>query len=378
MGTTDEWMARHITDPALRGVLTTVWGDYGLPPERSAFLMHALVVDSYRNGAWYPDGGSARLAEAMKAVIEAAGGRVQGQTTVERILVERGRAVGVEGARFRRSGNVSQRWYAPVVFSGIGAHGTYHRLLAHLPLEAERNETARLMAPASSAVTLYIGLREDPARLGFSAENLWLSREPAGGGCENDPQALLQGRVQHGFLSFPSKKNPRARAHTAEVVATVPWAPFERWSGQPWRKRDAEYQALKAKISEGLLDLVESYFPGFRDLVAYHELSTPLTQAFFTGHPHGAFYGLPGTPQRFNSPVVGTRTPVAGCYLTGTDAASLGIVGAMMGGVMAAATSLGMSGFPQVMKRVNADRETRSQMGSKADETLNVSPKGGA
>jgi hypothetical protein len=72
--------------------------------------------------------------------------------------------------------------------------------------------------------------------------------------------------------------------------------------------------------------------------VIHHELSTPLSASFFTRAPQGAIYGLEATPKRFTSTQLRTRTPIKNLYLTGGDVATLGIAGAMVGGVLTAGT----------------------------------------
>ena len=93
---------------------------------------------------------------------------------------------------------------------------------------------------------------------------------------------------------------------------------------------------MKHRIAEGLLEFVDRHYPGFKSLVDYCEVSTPLTVEHFTGHLRGSVYGIPATPERFRLPYLSVATPVKNLYLTGADVASLGIVGAMMGGVATA------------------------------------------
>jgi phytoene dehydrogenase-like protein len=147
------------------------------------------------------------------------------------------------------------------------------------------------------------------------------------------------------YLSFPSLKDPEARAHTAEIVTTVDAADFARWEGTAWKRRGAEYQALKDRIADGLLAAVEKRLPGFRDLVAYRELSTPLTTGQFTAHPGGESYAIPWTPDRFHNRWLQVRTPVPGLLLTGADALMLGVVGTAMSGLMCAAAACGPATF---------------------------------
>ena len=82
-------------DARLRGVLSGQWGDYGLPPGQASFFMHALLVGHYFNGGAYPVGGSSRIAATILPGIEREGGAVITSAEVERLLIERGRAVGV-------------------------------------------------------------------------------------------------------------------------------------------------------------------------------------------------------------------------------------------------------------------------------------------
>jgi len=66
-----------LTDnPTLKAVLCAQLGDYGLPPARASFAIHAMVFNHYLGGGSYPVGGSARIAEAVAPLIEAAGGQI--------------------------------------------------------------------------------------------------------------------------------------------------------------------------------------------------------------------------------------------------------------------------------------------------------------
>ena len=92
---TEHYMERRFHDPALRALLTTHWGDYGVEPARSAFVAHAMIICHYMNGAWFPSGGSGQIARMIEEGIVGAGGQIRLAQDVEEILVEDGTAVGV-------------------------------------------------------------------------------------------------------------------------------------------------------------------------------------------------------------------------------------------------------------------------------------------
>jgi phytoene dehydrogenase-like protein len=81
----------------------------------------------------------------------------------------------------------------------------------------------------------------------------------------------------------------------------------------------------------------------------FSELSTPLTTEHFTAHPRGSIYGVPATPERYRKSWLKPDTPLKNLYLTGADAGCLGIMGALMGGVSAAARIIGPMGLFSIM-----------------------------
>jgi phytoene dehydrogenase-like protein len=145
------------------------------------------------------------------------------------------------------------------------------------------------------------------------------------------------------FVSFPSLKDPAQRheaprRHTAEVVTVIDWEPFARWSRSKLQDRPEEYAAFKAAVTQTLLAQFTRHFPELAPMVVFQELSTPLTMTAYTGAYRGASYGLEVSPRRFLSGSLNVRTPIHRLYLTGQDVTSPGVTGAMMGGVLAAAS----------------------------------------
>jgi all-trans-retinol 13,14-reductase len=71
-------------------------------------------------------------------------------------------------------------------------------------------------------------------------------------------------------------------------------------------------------------------------MIRCHELSTPLSTAAFVNARQGAMYGLETTPRRLLARSLAAKTPVPGLFLAGQDVTTPGVVGAMMGGMLAA------------------------------------------
>lgn len=54
--TTDEVLREMVHDERLRSVLTVQWGDHGGRPKEGSFAMHAMIMNHFINGAYYPVG----------------------------------------------------------------------------------------------------------------------------------------------------------------------------------------------------------------------------------------------------------------------------------------------------------------------------------
>jgi all-trans-retinol 13,14-reductase len=321
---------RNIRDARLAAILTARWGDYGIPPAQSPFAIHALVTSSYFDGAYYPVGGPARLAEAIGETVRATGGELRTEAAVSEICVAGGRIAGV-----RLAGG--ETIDAPIVVSAMGAHNT----IAALPADAasEWRRDVQSLKSGLSYVSLYLGLRGDIRAQGASAANVWVYESHDIGRvwerpADEDAPSL--------YISFPSLKEAAHQdpeRHTAEVVAICRWEPFSAWSGSRPGHRPEDYEATKAWIGGNLLAQFKRHFPRLGDAIDYHECSTPLSQASFVLAERGAMYGLQMSAERMSHSALRIRTPVPGLLLAGQDATGPGIQGAFMGGFLAAASS---------------------------------------
>ncbi len=343
--TVKAYLDSHFREERLKSILASQWGDYGLPPHLASFGVHAGVVRHYLEGGYYPVGSAAALVEDMAGVVREAGGDLKVRHKVLSIVVEENQAKGVEV----ETSAGREVIYASEIYSDAGAETTYKKLLGGKVTDAE--ELKRLgSVPLYSVVTLYMGLKSRCEHLGIHGQNLWIFD-----GFDHDAvwerrNRLADGKASSCGVSFPGIKDPAAKKVTAEIIAPLDYSVFEKWKDTRWMNRGVEYQNLKKKISEALMDFVEGHLPGFREEVVFSELSTPLSDEYFTGHREGGIYGFPGIPGRYEMRSLGPKTPVKGLTLVGTDAAGHGITGAMMGGFLGVSVQHGQEIFLRVFQ----------------------------
>lgn len=339
--TTREVLETLTANQELIAVLTGQWGDYGLPPAQSSFLMHAMLAKHYMAGGNYPVGGASSIARTIIPVIEAAGGKVFTYAGVEQILVgERG----AYGVRLKKDGH---ELHADAVVSCAGLLPTYQRLL---PAEVQAHyglaKATRNVVASASHVCLYLGFKGTAEKLGLPRTNYWVYPD-----ADHDGN-VARFKASNGldfpliYISFPAAKDPLWNERypdrtTVEIVApTLPqW--FAKWRGTTWGKRGDEYEALKAQMTEVLLRSLYRFFPQLQAALDFHELSTPLSTEWFQWNVAGEIYGIDHTVARFNETAIHSQTPVPGLYLTGADTVTAGVGGALMAGVLTASCLMG-------------------------------------
>ncbi|MBF0440833.1 MAG: NAD(P)/FAD-dependent oxidoreductase [Oligoflexales bacterium] len=345
--TTQNYLDLNFRCQKLKALLTAQWGNYGLPPSESAFIAHAMIAGHYLNGAYYPVGGARTIADSITRIIEDNMGEVICNRDVKEIICSNGCVTGVRAVNLTTGED--EVFHAPVVISNTGVYSTYIRLLPEnieIPFREEIKQNAE---KGTSAITLYIGFKDNPAKLGLNGENYWIYYDYNHNLCGFDQ--LVNGKELATFLSFPSLKDASCRngRHTAESIIFMRYEGFEKWMGQPWSKRDLEYKQLKNRISLVLIENLERLFPGFSEMVAFHELSTPLSVEHFSSHYRGNIYGMPVTPERMEKPWCSTFSPISGLFLSSTDTSLPGIAGALTSGAVSAAGILGKRSITSIL-----------------------------
>jgi all-trans-retinol 13,14-reductase len=325
----DELTANH----NLKTVLAAQWGYYGSPPSRSSFAIHALVTKHFAYGGFYPVGGSKKIAEHLLKTVADNGGWTRIRADVSQVLLKNRKAAGV----LLKNG---EEIHAKKVISSVGALATVKRLLPEPEKEkAWVNEISRLK-PSSAHLCLNIGFKGDIRQAGASASNKWFweTWDTEFESWDIEQEDALAPVL---YTSFPSLKDPLHQPgpenlHTGEVVTFVPYGSFSKWKDTRLMKRGTDYEDLKKELAGRLLNQLLKYLPGLKPLISMAELSTPLSTEHFTRAVSGAIYGIEPTPERYKNPWLRPHTPIKNLYMGGSDIATVGVIGAMVGGILAA------------------------------------------
>lgn len=347
---TQEVLETLTSNQELIAALTGQWGDNGMVPTESSFIIHALIARHYLHGGYYPIGGASEMAKTIIPVIQQSGGEVFTYADVREILVENGKATGVRMAD-------GQDILAPAVISNAGVYNTFQTLL---PESAPHRDFYQMklgqVKRSMASVCLYIGLEDSAENLQLPKTNFWIyPGTDHASQVENFLNAPEEHDIPLTYISFPSAKDPSfaerypGRA-TIEIVAPGPFEWYENWADKPWGKRGEDYEAMKDAYAQRLLEKLYEKMPHLRGKVDYYELSTPLSTDYFCRYTTGEIYGLDHDPERFEQDWLKPKTRIPGLYLTGQDIMTCGVVGAMIGGLLTTIAVGGMKSLPLAKK----------------------------
>lgn len=314
----------------LASIFSYMFGNYGATPDKSPFALHAINMNHYRDGSFYPVGGPGQIAECILPTIIDGGGQLAVSSPVERILVEHGKAVGVKLA-------TGEEVHCPLVISDVGARPTLIDLLDP-EVSTRLGYPARFDALAPSPGHGYLQLGYDE-HLELPKHIIWAMASRPGldpydlAGADAHWKRDLDVEGMGAYILCPSARDPAyAQRYPNKSTVMVLCETTPEWNVRS--RTDAAFRdELNAKLGERLLAVVHRHIPSLRGKQpAYQKAGFPVgcnPRAWM-----GGSYGLAPTAERFLAATHWTRpqTEIEGLYLTGQDAFAPGFVGAMMGG----------------------------------------------
>lgn len=281
-------VGRFVGDERLVRVLSGQWGYLGTPPQRLAAVgMAQMLVNYWRDGAYYPRGGTAALPDALAASVVRAGGAVAVGRGVRRILVAGGRAAGVELADGRV---VAARW----VVSNADVPQTVGRLLGDAAPAAYRDHVAGL-EPSPPFLLLYLGVAATgpsaPIARGFyhlesRLGGPWLYVSSAS---EVDPSLAPPGR------------------HALTVVVSL----------DPPAVAAGDWSVVRQRAVRQVIGLLDDLAPGLAQRVEVVRAAHPPAAARASANFCGVPYGWAVTPEQAGPRRLDPATPVDGLHLAG-------------------------------------------------------------
>ncbi len=297
MSALEDVLGEYLTDPRCRAAIGSIWPYVGSPPSRMSFLLFNQMLETLHTGTYYALGSFQTLADALAAAVSRHGGEVLLGSEVTRILIDDGRAAGVETA----GGRVLT---ARAVVSNADACQTFGELVGWDLLPGRLRQRLLRGCLAPSAFALYGVLRADPAELGLTHETFvfrtWDHDETWAG--------IQQARPGGIWVSVPTIVDPSLSPPGTHLAIVTSLAPA---------RADGTWKEARDAYATALLDAVEGSIPGVRDAFEIVDVATPDTLHRYTRNRGGAAYGWENIPSQTASKRLAHRTPLDGLFLSG-------------------------------------------------------------
>jgi phytoene dehydrogenase-like protein len=300
------------------GVIGTALGVYS--PGSAYILLHHVMGDVDGNiGAWgLARGGMGAISNALAGALREHGGEIRTSSGVDKILVKNGKAIGV----VLENGD---ELYAGIVVSNMDAKRTFTKCMDKNDLPPGIYEKAKNFKIRGSSGKVNIALSGLP-KFNNVADNRYINRGGQGFVGSMETMERAYDCWKHGRWSddpfiesvIPSAWDPTVAPPGKHWMSNfIQYCPPQLADG-PWtpEKRDAFGQTVINKI--------ERYSPGFKDLIVHMEVRTPHEIEAEIGLTEGNIFQGELTIDQllFNRPFPGYaqyRMPIKDMYMCGSS-----------------------------------------------------------
>ena len=294
------------TNPDLQSVLAGSALLYGGLREHSNFYEHAMINNSYIQGAYRFIDGSMQVASEMINVIRTHGGTVLNNSEVTRIIVE----------------NVHPKQTLTLLDKTRCIKNAYISRINSLE-------------NTYGIFTLYLIMKEKSYP--YLNQNLYLHGD-------NDvwyDKKVNMGYTTNCMISTQASSRNSDYADVISILTPMYIDELSAWQDTLPEQRGEDYKAFKMEKARQLLEFIKSHGIDFTDHIETMYTTTPLSYRDFTGTCDGSAYGI---IKDYKCPQIGfvsTRTKLGNLFLTGQNLNVHGALGVTLTSIITCGELLG-------------------------------------
>ncbi|MGD9146297.1 MAG: NAD(P)/FAD-dependent oxidoreductase, partial [Anaerolineae bacterium] len=283
---------RKVRDPVLRACIERLF----LPqvPVYFLFMLLALLADGQMG---LIEGGSHDFVRAIEERYNALGGQITYRATVDKILVENDRAVGVcltDGSEH----------HADAVVSAADGRSTIFQMLGG------RYVNSKIRSRYSSWKTF------DPLLMISYGVALEFPDEPPFATILLEEPLTIGSQRVDGMMVRTFNYSPRFAPPGKTVVQVEMETEWDHWNDLQEQDR-ARYDAEKERVAAEALQRLEAHYPGISAHVEVTDVSTPYTTWRYTLNHKGAWEGWLMTPEAIRTTIERTLPGLSNFYMAG-------------------------------------------------------------
>ena len=317
----DDLLTKFITNVELRDILAVYSLWLGVSTKKIKATLAAVVFFSpYYHGHYYPKGGMLGFANNLAKAYTANGGEIRYRTEVKKIIIENGKAVGVQ---LGDESVIKGKW----IVSNSDIQKTTFDLIGKEQLSKKYTAYISSLEKSVTGFSVFLGLDihldNYPSHIAYNIKaESYLERIAKG---KYDPEEVL--------IRIPDKIDPSLRNDKGSALTLLTFAPYnldENWGTGKEKDQKEHYTKIKEKYTERLIQIAEKVIPNLSKHIVYKDAATPLTFERYTLNSQGAWYGVKKGQKRPKQ-----QTPIKKLLLAGGNTQGAGVPSCFFSGIKA-------------------------------------------
>jgi prolycopene isomerase len=288
---------KYIKDPALLKFIDMecfCWSV--MPADRTPMINAGMVFsDRHSGGINYPKGGVGIIAEKLVSGLERHGGQIRYKARVTKVLLEAGKAAGVQLAN-------GEQIRSCKVVSNATRWDTFGELINNAHTPKSENTWRKRYKPSPSFLSLHLGIDAALVPKDFQCHHLLLE--------DWQQMEVEQGVV---FMSMPTILDSNLAPLGKHILHCFTPSSMEHWQGLS----PSLYKAKKTADANQLIKRLEAILPGLTNGISHCEVGTPRSHRRFLGRHKGSYGPIPAMRLPGLLPMPFNRTGINGLYCVG-------------------------------------------------------------
>jgi len=287
------------------------------PSETPAIHIAHIIIGVLEEGVFYPKGGMQAFSDHLADFYVQKGGKIVYKSMVRKIIMNKGRTVGVkllDGITFEGKFIISNADVKKTILQYVGKQ--------YFP--EEYWQSIDELRQSVTGIMLFLGVDVD------------LSKYPSHFqiGCDLNVVEKVNNNeftLDKLAIRIPSNIDPSLKSQKGDSLLAFIFQPYNwenYWRAGPNLVRGDEYNSYKEELTDKLITKIESVIPRLREHIIVKELATPLTFERYVQVTDGAWFG-PFSFQELPS----FKTPIDNLFLVGSSIKGSGVPSALRSGL---------------------------------------------
>lgn len=246
----------------------------------------------YNNGGYFIKGGSQKLSNYLAKLITDNGGEVLLGNTVNKIITDGNKAIGVKYKKTFEKKSLNKKVYANTIIANTAIPNVINLLPSENRI-ALKLKTQNLKK-SCSILTIYIGFKKEIKDLGNKCYSTFIADDNIKNLHDmHETNKKDFNKKSFVFVDYSQIDSGLAsKGKSVGAICTVDYL-------INWKNLDKEeYKKKKEEVAQIYFKKLEKLIPGITKEIEYYEVGTPKTIKRYTLNPGGSVYGFAQTPKQ--------------------------------------------------------------------------------